>query len=201
MIKGDSIAVADVNGDGKPDFLFGAGTGMLFINTGNRFELRPDCGLSYQPAKTGACFADFNDDGRPDLFIPQRGKCKLYRNDGSGRFVDVIDQAGDLAKPIPYAVSACWGDFNNDGKLDLIVGCLRGPNRYFENNGDGTFTDKTVEIGLDQRIFNSQAVALADLNNDGKLDMIFNNEGQESAVLFGNKEHARAEMHFRSSFN
>jgi FG-GAP-like repeat len=191
LVKGDSIAVADVNGDGKPDFLFGAGTGMLFINTGNRFELRPDCGLSYQPSKTGACVADFNGDGHPGLFIPQRGKCKLYRNDGGGRFIDVTDRAGDLAKPIPYAVSAAWGDFNNDGKPDLVVGCLRGPNRYFENNGNGSFTEKTSEIGLDQRIFNSQAVALADLNNDGKLDLILNNEGQDSAVLFGNAEHAK----------
>jgi hypothetical protein len=89
---------------------------------------------------------------------------------------------------IPGAVSAAWGDFNNDGHLDLFVGCLRGINRYFENKGDGTFVEKTEAIGLTQRIFNSQAVALADINGDGKLDLIVNNEGQESAILFGNKE-------------
>ena len=48
--------------------------------------------------------------------------------------------------------------------------------------------EKTDAIGLSQKIFNSQAVALADLNGDGKLDLIMNNEGQDSAVLFGNKE-------------
>ena len=189
FIKGDTLAVADVNGDGKPDFLYGAGKGMLFLNTGKRFELREDSGISYQSGKTGAYFADFDGDGHLDLFVPQsKGACKLFRNDGTGKFVDVTDKSGDLAKAIPGAVSAAWGDFNNDGKLDLVVGCLRGPNRYFENIGDGRFYDKTDEIGLSQRIFNSQAVALADLNGDGKLDLILNNEGQDSAALFGNKD-------------
>ena len=48
--------------------------------------------------------------------------------------------------------------------------------------------ERTQEIGLTQRIFNSQAIALADLNGDGKLDLILNNEGQDSAILFGNKD-------------
>lgn len=187
-IKGDTLAVADVNGDGKPDFLYGAGKGMLFINTGKRFEPRDTSGLDFKTGKTGASFADFNGDGHIDLFIPQNGKSKLYQGDGTGNFIDITAKSGDLGKGLPGAVSAAWGDFNNDGKLDLIVGCLRGPNRYFEQNADGTFSDKTDELGLGQKLFNSQAIAMADLNGDGKLDLIMNNEGQESAVLFGNKE-------------
>jgi len=189
FLKGDTLAVADVTGDGKPDFLYGAGTGMLFVNSGARFELRDASGINFQSGKTGAYFADFDGDGNLDLFVPQpKGNCKLFRNDGTGKFVDVTAQSGDLAKPIPGAVSAAWGDVNNDGKIDLVVGCLRGANRYFENAGDGRFVDKSDELGLPQKIFNSQAVALADVNGDGKLDFILNNEGQDSAVLFGNKE-------------
>jgi hypothetical protein len=62
---------------------------------------------------------------------------------------------------------------------------LRGTNRYFKNEGGGKFTERTNEIGLNQKVFNSQAAALADLNGDGQLDVIFANEGQESNALFG----------------
>jgi VCBS repeat protein len=188
--RGETLAVADVNADGRPDFLYGAGTGLLFLNSGHRFELKSDSGITFDTTRCGPTFVDYDGDGHPDLFVPQNGKCKLFRNDGTGRFTHVIDQCGELAKPIPGAVCAAWGDFNNDGHLDLIVGCLRGVNRYFQNNGNGTFTDRTVEMGLAARVFNSQAVALADLNGDGKLDLVMANEGQDSAVLLGNKDGA-----------
>jgi len=97
----------------------------------------------------------------------------------------VTASAGDLAKPMPGAVSAAWGDFDNDGHPDLVVCCLRGANRYFKNNGNGVFSDKSADIGLTRKVFNSQAAAFADLNGDGQLDLILNNEGQESSVLFG----------------
>jgi hypothetical protein len=66
------------------------------------------------------------------------------------------------------------------------VGCLRGPNRFFRNRGDGTFEDASVKLGLNRKVFNTQAVCLADLNGDGVLDMVFNNEGQDPIVLLGN---------------
>src|SRR5207244_1277921 len=83
------------------------------------------------------------------------------------------------------AVSAAWGDFANDGKPDLVVCCRKGCNRYFKNAGNGTFVEKTNDVGLAQKVFNSQAAAFADLNGDGQLDLILVNEGQESSVLFG----------------
>jgi hypothetical protein len=188
-VKGDTLTVADVNNDGRPDVLYGAGTGMLLLNVksgaGVRFVEATESGIAYKPGKVGPAFADFDNDGNLDLFVPQNGRSKLFKGDGKGRFVDVTDQAGDLAKAAGWATSAAWGDFDNDGHVDLVVGYLRCPNRYFRNRGDGTFADAGGKVGLDQRIFNSQAVLLADLNNDGALDMVFNNEGQESAVLLG----------------
>ncbi len=189
-VKGDTLTVADVNGDGRPDFLYGAGRGILVLNTPNGFVEARESGISYQPGKVGPVFGDFDGDGHPDLFVPQHGTCKLFRNDGTGHFTDVTAQAGDLAKPIGRATCAAWGDVDNDGRLDLVVGCLHGPNRFFRNRGDGTFEDATEAIGLNQRVFNTQAVCLVDLNGDGVLDMVFNNEGQESAALLGNPEWA-----------
>jgi len=120
--------------------------------------------------------------------VPQNGVCKLFKGDGKGHFTDVTAKAGDLSKAVGQATCAAWGDFDNDGKLDLVVGCLKGPNRFFRNKGNGEFEDATEEVGLSQRIFNTQAICLVDLNGDGVLDMVFNNEGQESCVLLGNPD-------------
>ncbi|HWG47774.1 MAG TPA: VCBS repeat-containing protein [Gemmataceae bacterium] len=188
-VKGDTLTVCDVNGDGRPDFLYGAGSGLLALNTPKGFVEAKDSGITYRTGKTGPVFGDYDNDGRPDLFIPQANGCKLFHNDGDGHFSDITDKSG-LKSLAATTTCAAWGDIDNDGQLDLIVGCLRDPNRFFRNKGDGTFTDASETIGLDQRIFNTQAVCLVDLNNDGMLDVVFNNEGQESCVLLGNPEFA-----------
>jgi hypothetical protein len=185
--KGDTLTVVDIDGDGKPDFLYGAGTGIVVRNTGTRFEEIKDSGIVYQTGKVGPVCADFNHDGRPDLFVPQATGCKLFRNDGSFKFTDVTNQAG-LGKITTPTTCAAWGDVDNDGHVDLVIGCIRGPNRYFRNKGDGTFEDASASLGLDLRVFNTQAICLVDLNNDGVVDMVFNNEGQDSVVLLGNPE-------------
>ncbi len=187
-VKGDTLTVCDVDGDGKPDFLYGAGTGLLVRNTGRGFAVVEGSGISYKPGRVTPVFGDFDGDGRPDLFVPQETGGKLFRNEGRGRFADVTGQAGDLAKPFGRGACAAWGDVDKDGRPDLVVGCLRGPNRFFRNKGDGTFEDATESLGLNQRVFNTRGVALIDLNRDGVLDMVFVNEGQESCVLLGNRE-------------
>lgn len=185
-VKGDSLTVSDVNGDGRPDVLYGAGAGMLLLNTPQGFVEKKDCGIAYRPGKVGAVFGDFDNSGAMSLFVSQLdGRCKLFKNDGQGRFTDVTAVSGDLAKPLGMATCAAWGDVDGDGHLDLIVGCLRGPNRFLRNRGDGTFEDATEAIGLNRRIFNTQAIALADLNNDGILDLVFTNEFQSSVALLG----------------
>jgi hypothetical protein len=193
-VKGDALVVCDVNGDHRPDFLYTAGRGLLVLNTPSGFREAKGCGIDFRAGKVGPVFGDFDGDGHPDLFVPQDGGGKLFRNDGFGRFTDVTARTGDLAKFAGCATCAAWGDFDNDGHLDLLVGCLKGPNRLFRNKGDGTFEDVSEAVGLNQRVFNTQAVCLVDLNRDGVLDVVFNNEGQESAVLLGNPELAKKHM-------
>jgi hypothetical protein len=185
QLKGDHLAVADVNGDGRPDFLYSAGSGLLVLNTPQGFVEAKDSGISYQCGKVAPAFGDFDGDKAPDLFVPQRGKCRLFRNNGKGRFSDVTARSGAIAAPLGQATCAAWTDFNNRGRLDLLVGCLKGPNRYFRNNGDGTFADATDELGLQNHIFNTRGICALDINKDGVPDVVFNNEGQEPAVLLG----------------
>jgi len=184
-LRGDHLAVADVDGDGREDFLYSAGTGLLVMNTPTGFVRAKVADISYQPGGVTPAFGDFNGDGRPDLFVPQSGVCRLFRNNGKGRFSDVSATAGALARPIGNATSAVWADFDNRGRLDLLVGCLQGPNRYFRNKGDGTFVDATEDLGFHHRIFNTRGLLALDLNKDNVLDLVLNNEGQEPAVLLG----------------
>ncbi len=191
--KGDTLTVADVEGDGRPDILYGARSGMLLLNTPSGFKEAGDCGISYKPGNVGPIFGDFDNSGALSLFVPQLdGPCKLFKNDGKGHFADVTAAAGDLSRSMGVATCAAWGDIDNRGRPDLIVGCLRSPNRFFRNNGDGTFTDATEEIGLHKRIFNTQAIGVVDLNHDGVLDLVFNNEGQDAVVLMGDSARPRA---------
>lgn len=191
-VKGDSLTVADVNGDGRPDFLFGAGTGILVVSSKNEkgefvFVESKDSGIAFTPGRVNPIFANFDGDAHPDLLVPQKTGIKLFKNDGKGKFTDVSVKT-KLAASTFWATSAAVGDVDNDGRLDIVVGCLKGSNRFFRNKEDGTFEDATEAIGLNQRIFNTQAVSLVDLKNRGVLDMIFNNEGQDSVVLLANPE-------------
>jgi len=184
-LKGDRLALADADGDGRTDFLFSAGSGVLVLNKKSGFVEARDSGISFQSGQITPVFADFDGNKTADLFVPQRtGGSLLFRNDGKGHFADATPTAGNLGD----GTSAVWADFNNRGKPDLLIGCLRGPNRYLRNNGDGTFADATDEIGFYQRIFNTRGLCAVDLNKDGVLDLVLNNEGQESSVLMGDPQ-------------
>ncbi len=184
---GDELAVADVNGDGRLDFLYCSGPGQLVLNTPKGFVLARQTGLNFRSGQVTPLFADFDGDKLVDLLVPQGANCILYHGDGKGHFAVATRAAGDLAGPFKGAVSAASADFDRDGRLDLFVACVKGPNRYFRNAGGGKFVDAGDEIGLNQRVFNSRALSVVDLNRDGVLDLVLNNEGQESVILLGAK--------------
>lgn len=183
--RGDHLAVADVDRDGRADFLYSAGDGVLVLNTPKGFTEAKESGIRYRSGRVVPVFGDADGDGDLDLFIPQEGTSKLLRNDGKGRFTDVTGQSGDLARPGGGAVSAAWVDLSKSGRLDLLVGCVGGPNRYFRNAGGGRFVDAGETIGLYQRVLNTRGVAAVDLNKDGVWDLIFTNEGVEPMAILG----------------
>jgi hypothetical protein len=111
---------------------------------------------------------------------------QLYEGDGKGGFTDVTMKAGDLAQLRAEAVSAVWGDINNDGLLDLIVVCNTGLVRVYMNKGDGTFRYSTHELGLEQK-FKATGVVLADFHNNGQLDMLLLNDAPHPCTLLFSK--------------
>ena len=121
----------------------------------------------------GTAAADFNNDGWIDIYAANsRGNNALYRNNGDGSFTNVAIEAG-VADPDGHSNAAGWGDYDNDGNIDLFLTNF-GTSKLFQNNGDGTFSDVTENAGVeDPNIqFRSTGVAWGDYDQDSYLDLL-----------------------------
>jgi len=119
---------------------------------------------------TGACFFDYDGDGKPDLFLVSGaadGASRLLRNLGDGRFEDVTRAAGIQLTGSGLGCTA--GDFDNDGHTDLAV-CLSDGVRLLRNGGDGKFVDVTEKAGI-RRGKGCVGVTFVDYDHDGDLDL------------------------------
>ncbi len=138
---------------------------------------------------SGGMFFDYNGDGWLDIYLPNgrwladvndnrgrslRGKLKncLLRNNRDGTFTDVTDEAG-VGGGEGYGVGCSAADYDNDGDLDLYV-LNYGPNTFYRNNGDGTFTDESRESGLADARW-SLSAPWFDYDGDGDLDVFVAN--------------------------
>ena len=190
--KGGS-AMDDFDGDGDLD-LFASSAGLFTVAAGdNPNQLRyfrnngdgtfadrtAEAGLTGLVSGLNLVQADYDNDGLLDLLV-LRGAWlndphpnSLLRNNGDGTFSDVTEQAGLLISAPTQA--GAWGDYDNDGWVDLYVGNESSegsayPANLFRNNRDGTFTDVAFEAGVAVVGFVKGAV-WGDYDNDGRLDL------------------------------
>ncbi len=186
-----SAAWADYDNDGFLDLFVstfnvsGAAHGFLYRNNGDgTFNSITNTILTTDSASSLACiWGDYDNDGYPHLFVcggtghsggvPRVNR--LYHNNGDGTFTRVT--AGSIATDIGYSGNAAWGDYDNDGFLDLYVANLDIGgigNFLYHNNGDGTFTRITNDV-VATNVGSAYACAWGDYDNDGFLDLFVAN--------------------------
>ncbi|HZW40564.1 MAG TPA: FG-GAP-like repeat-containing protein [Ignavibacteriaceae bacterium] len=129
-------------------------------------------------ASYAATWVDYDNDGLQDMFVANYytttyppNQNRLYKNNGNGTFTKIL--SGELVTDTTLSTGSSWGDYDNDGDLDVFI-----PTSYFHgdynmlwrNNGDGTFTKLPTAVpSLDQNT--CYGSAWADFNNDGNLDL------------------------------
>jgi len=119
----------------------------------------------------GACFFDYDGDGKQDLFLPDNGPqggMALYRNVGGGKFEDVTKKAG--LDPESHGIGCTAGDYDNDGATDLAVG-FKGRVLLLHNEKNGTFKDVTESAGINSDDNTNLGLVFIDYDHDGDLDL------------------------------
>lgn len=187
----------DVDNDGWPDLFIGGNGGALYQNLGGTNFLKLPSSVFDLPggrSVVGGSWGDYDGDGLVDLVLGFDGgasSLSLYRNQGGGSFTKV--SSGDLGTTATFTSTfPVWADANNDGFVDLFVGDAGGVNKFYRNNGNGTFT--LFANGLDITESGSQSLAAgwADFNRDGWLDLFVNNGSPHAKFLYQNNGGANA---------
>jgi enediyne biosynthesis protein E4 len=219
---GGGVAVLDLDGDHWPDLLFVNGKDWrpggqpahhgLFRNNHDGTFKDVLAGSGFDTANLygiGASVADYDNDGRDDVFMTTVDGGRLFHNDGGGHFADVTERAG--IRNTDFSVSAAWFDYDKDGLVDLLIGnyvrwspsaevrCALngvqgycGPESYkptapklYRNLGRGRFEDISARAGLDHPTDKAMGVAILDYNGDGWPD-VFIGSDRVPAKLYRN---------------
>ena len=221
---GGGVAMLDYDGDGRLDLFFVNGAALrdpmppnarpdksdqrywnrLYRNNGDRTftDVTEKAGLRGSFYGMGVAVGDYDNDGRPDLYVTGLGQNALYRNNGDGTFTDVTAKAGVGGGG--WSAGACFLDYDRDGKLDLVVAryvewdfprniwCgdkTAGRRSYchpdhfeptthllYHNEGDGTFRDVSKASGIGGAPGKGLGVAFHDFDRDGWPDILIAND-------------------------
>ncbi|MGE5569696.1 MAG: CRTAC1 family protein [Rhodospirillales bacterium] len=216
---GAGCAFFDADGDGWPDILLVNGKDWtprgrksmpaLYRNNrdGTFTDITKTSGLAIEICGFGAAIADYDNDGREDIYLTALGGDRLFRNEGQARFRDVTRESGIVNNS--FSSSAAWFDYDRDGNADLFVanyvqwtpktdlwcsldGATKSyctPESYkgtssklYRNLGGGKFQDVTEKAGLADPTSKSLGVAVLDYNNDGWLDLFVANDTQPNKL-------------------
>src|SRR6478736_3475769 len=189
--------VEDFDGDGLLDVVFSSVDFCqplaFYRNRGDgTFEERyVAAGLANEIGGLNATVTDYNNDGKPDLFVMRGGweipmRNSLLRNNGDGTFTDVTKEAG-LSSGEHATHSVSWADIDNDGWLDVFVGHELTPSQLFRNRGDGTFEDITAKAGVGASTF-AKGTNFGDYDNDGYPDLYISNMFGDNLLYHNNRD-------------
>lgn len=222
---GGGVALFDYDGDGRLDIYFVNGAKLedpmpggkapdksdarywnrLYRNNGDLTftDVTEKAGVRGHSYGMGAAAGDYDNDGRPDLFVTNLGQNILYRNNGDGTFTDATKAAG-FPPATGWSASACFVDYDRDGLLDLVVAryldwdftqniwcgerrpgyrAYCHPDKFkpvthllYRNNGNGTFADVSRQSGFAESPGKGLGVAIGDADADGWIDIVVAND-------------------------
>jgi hypothetical protein len=221
---GSGTAFVDLDGDGWPEIILlnckdwtphgKHYYSALYRNNrnGTFTDITAGSGLDVEMYAMGITVADYDNDGRPDVYITALGGDHLFHNEGSNRFRDVTASSG--IRNANFGTSAAWLDYDRDGKADLFVanyiqwtpatdlwcsmdGSTKSyctpesskgaPSRLFHNLGNGKFEEVGEKAGIADPTSKSLGVSVLDVDNDGWPDVFVANDTQPNKLYRNNR--------------
>jgi Flp pilus assembly protein TadD len=185
--KESSAAFADYDNDGYLDLFVVKENGDVLYRNAGKGDFEDVTDDAKAGAKTGgnsALFFDCDHDGDLDLFETTANSNLLFRNNGDGTFQEQAEKMGLSAKGV-NSCNAAFGDFEDDGVIDLFVVNKTSSNILYSNQRQGLFKDVTEKSGLKINGSSSSAT-VGDYNNDGFSDLFVTSENPGEQILYRN---------------